>query len=229
MKKIIKSYKKIFKRYWRQLAVFALVWKILILAGVFVVIPVQARSNIIESEAEMDLPEIKFDVTKENPIQVIRKNPEIKPVVSRYEINRRAVLARAAVGRFESYPLGSINYGDLSAFYLAAEKEYGVPALILRAVASLESGEGTTMRASRAGAVGFGQFMPGTWRKYGGNGNPYDPKDAIPAMARLLASNGAADNTKAGVRQALLAYNHADWYVTKVLRLAAQFGYVIPE
>lgn len=236
MKNIIQSYKKaikIFKRYWKKLAVFSLVSKMLVMIGLFAILPAQAR----EVKNISELPEVKFDSTQPNPVQIVRQNPEIKPGLSEDQkeqlAKQRVVLARSAASRAENYnpPAGggSIDYGDLGALYLQAEKEYGVPALLIRAVASSESGEGGNMKVSSAGAMGFGQFMPGTWRHYGGDGNPYDPKDAIPAMARLLASNGAADNTKAGVRQALLAYNHADWYVNKVLKLANQFGYVIPE
>lgn len=51
------------------------------------------------------------------------------------------------------------------------------------------------------GAMGPAQFIPSTWKLYaarvaGANGksvaNPWDPKDAITAMAYLLADNGAA-------------------------------------
>lgn len=41
---------------------------------------------------------------------------------------------------------------------------------------------------SPAGAMGVAQMMPGTWPQWGGNGNPWDPADAIPAQARLMCA-----------------------------------------
>jgi cell wall-associated NlpC family hydrolase len=89
----------------------------------------------------------------------------------------------------------------------------------LAAIASVESEFGRNMRTSSAGAIGYGQFMPSTWSAYGAGGNPYDYRDALPAMARYLCANGGAQD----LRRALFAYNHADWYVDKVLALAAQY------
>ena len=61
---------------------------------------------------------------------------------------------------------------------------------------------------------------PSTWDHYG-RGNVYDPRDAIPAAARLLCANGA----RAGrdLRGAVYAYNHAWWYVDQVLTLARSY------
>jgi hypothetical protein len=63
------------------------------------------------------------------------------------------------------------------------------------------------------------QFMPPTWEAYGTDANkdgrkdPYNPVDAIFAAARYLKAAGYEDN----VRDAIWAYNHADWYVDSVL------------
>src|SRR5438270_5564868 len=83
----------------------------------------------------------------------------------------------------------------------------GVPWQVLAAIAKVESGFGQNMATSSAGAIGYGQFLPSTWAAYGNGGNPYDFHDALPAMARYLcAAGGAAD-----LRDAIFAYNHADW------------------
>lgn len=70
-----------------------------------------------------------------------------------------------------------------------------------------------------AGAGGPMQFLAGTWAIYGRGGDRWDPHDAIPAAARLLAANGAP----ADLGRAIFAYNHADWYVQDVLKQAAAY------
>jgi membrane-bound lytic murein transglycosylase B len=75
------------------------------------------------------------------------------------------------------------------------------------------------------------QFMPATWAKWGTDGfgppGPPDimnPLDAVPAAARMLCADGAATGTPAGIRAAIYAYNHATWYVSDVLALAARYA-----
>jgi NlpC/P60 family len=97
----------------------------------------------------------------------------------------------------------------------------GLPWQILAAVAKVESDFGRNMATSSAGAIGYGQFEPGTWATYGDGGNPYDYHDALPAMARYLCASGAPGN----IRSALFAYNHAEWYVDQVLAVAIRYGY----
>jgi hypothetical protein len=70
------------------------------------------------------------------------------------------------------------------------------------------------------------QFIPSTWAAYGvdanndGKKDPYNPVDAICAAARYLRADGGDKN----IRQAIFAYNHADWYVDEVLLYANQYG-----
>jgi Transglycosylase SLT domain len=76
-----------------------------------------------------------------------------------------------------------------------------------------------------AGAGGPGQFLAGTWRIYGVDGDGdgvkdrYNPADAIPSTANLLRRSGAP----ADYRRAIFAYNHANWYVDDVLSRAARY------
>jgi peptidoglycan LD-endopeptidase LytH len=71
---------------------------------------------------------------------------------------------------------------------VAAESSCHLPWTVLAAIADTESGFGTNMATSSAGAIGYGQFLPATWAGYGQGGNPYDYADALPAMARYLSS-----------------------------------------
>lgn len=110
---------------------------------------------------------------------------------------------------------------DQLAVMQQADAICGLPWQILAAVAKVESGFGSNMATSSAGAIGYGQFLPSTWTTYGGAGNPYDYHDALPAMARYLCASGAPGD----MRAALFAYNHAEWYVDQVLAIAIRYGY----
>jgi murein DD-endopeptidase MepM/ murein hydrolase activator NlpD len=102
--------------------------------------------------------------------------------------------------------------------YQAAGTQYGVRWEHLAAINEIETDYGRNLNVSSAGAVGWMQFMPATWRAYGVDANrdgvedPYNPVDAIFAAARYLKAAGYADD----VDRALFAYNHADWYVDSV-------------
>ena len=82
--------------------------------------------------------------------------------------------------------------------------ESGVPWEVLAAIAKVESSFGSNMATSSAGAIGYGQFLPASWRAYGNGGNPYDYRDAIPAMARYLVDHGAPGDLPG----AIWHYNH---------------------
>jgi hypothetical protein len=103
--------------------------------------------------------------------------------------------------------------------YQAAAIQYGVRWEVLAAVNEIETDYGRNLNVSSAGAVGWMQFLPSTWRMYGvdangdGKKDPYNPVDAIFAAARYLKAAGYERD----VRRAIFAYNHADWYVESVL------------
>jgi len=110
--------------------------------------------------------------------------------------------------------------------YQAAGIEYGVRWEVLAAINEIETDYGRNLNVSTAGAVGWMQFLPSTWKRYGvdanhdGRRDPYNPVDAIFSAARYLK---AAD-AQTDVRQAIFAYNHADWYVDSVLMRASLLG-----
>jgi murein DD-endopeptidase MepM/ murein hydrolase activator NlpD len=129
----------------------------------------------------------------------------------------------------------------LIAIYKQAGHRYHLPWKVLAAINSIETNYGRNLNVSSAGAMGWMQFMPGTWQMYAvradgrGRPNPYDPRDAIFTAAKYLAANGARHH----LRRAIFAYNHAAWYVEAVLlkaqaivdrstSLSKHHGYALP-
>ena len=114
----------------------------------------------------------------------------------------------------------------LLAIYQAAGIEYGVRWEVLAAINEIETDYGRNLNVSTAGAVGWMQFLPSTWKMYGvdanndGRKDPYNPVDAIFAAARYLKAAGADQD----ITRAIFAYNHADWYVQSVLLRARLIG-----
>ena len=123
-------------------------------------------------------------------------------------------------------PVHELAYEELQALWLRAGSAYAIPWQVLAAINKIESNFGRNMGPSSAGAVGWMQFMPDTWLRWGMDGDgdgmadPWNPVDAVHAAARYLA---AADG-RTDISRAIFAYNHAQWYVDDVLQLAAMFG-----
>ena len=92
-----------------------------------------------------------------------------------------------------------------------------------------ETAHGRITSTSSAGARGVMQFMPATWATYGIDGDGdrradiTKNADSIHSAANYLDHTGARTGTD-GVRRALHAYNHADWYVNDVLYYAQAYG-----
>jgi Transglycosylase SLT domain/Peptidase family M23 len=110
--------------------------------------------------------------------------------------------------------------------YQACGTEYGIPWEVLAAINKIETGFGTNLNVSSAGAVGWMQFLPSSWEAYGldangdGRKDPYNPVDAICAAAHYLKVAGGTKD----LYGAILAYNHADWYAQEVLLYARAYG-----
>jgi murein DD-endopeptidase MepM/ murein hydrolase activator NlpD len=117
-----------------------------------------------------------------------------------------------------------LSYEQLRELWQRAGAAYGVPWQVLGAINKIESNFGQNMGPSSAGAVGWMQFMPSTWERWGmdadgdGIADPWDPEDAVYSAARYLAAAGAQSD----ISRAIFAYNHAQWYVDDVLNLASQ-------
>src|SRR4051812_18559915 len=138
------------------------------------------------------------------------------------------------VATFGPAPIGVPNFvidsfeipPFLLPIYQSCGTEYGIPWQVLASINKIETAFGTNLNVSSAGAQGWMQFIPSTWAAYGvdanndGKKDPYNPVDAICAAARYLRAAGGDKD----IRQAILAYNHADWYADEVLLGANQYG-----
>ncbi|GAA0290658.1 hypothetical protein GCM10009528_04320 [Kineococcus aurantiacus] len=114
-------------------------------------------------------------------------------------------------------------YADL--YVRAAATCAGARPALLAAVGQVESGHGANTGPSSAGAQGPMQFMPSTFAAYAvdgdgdGDAEVGDPADAVFSAAKYLCANGAGGGREAEAA-ALFRYNHADWYVAMVQRVA---------
>ncbi|MDE3841061.1 hypothetical protein C0966_17505 (plasmid) [Bacillus methanolicus] len=138
-------------------------------------------------------------------------------------------------------------------YYLYAEQKYGVPWYYLAAIHGIETSFSTNpTMVSSVGAVGHMQFMPSTWvgsryettgglvsadlditnldiiKNGGGYGvdadndgiaSPWSIADSVAAAAKYLSNNGFSND----IRKAIWHYNHADWYVNKVIAHAEMY------
>jgi hypothetical protein len=127
--------------------------------------------------------------------------------------------------------------GEIPAPYLtlyrAAGQRYGIDWAVLAAIGKVECDHGRDPEPScthpgvvnAAGAGGPMQFLAGTWAAYGVDGDRdgvksrWDPADAIYGAANYLRAAGAP----AELRRAIFTYNHADWYVEAVMRIASSY------
>lgn len=138
--------------------------------------------------------------------------------------------------RSAQLPVATVQAGQITSYlqlFQASAVRY-CPAMswtVLAAIGQIESADGQNNGPSSAGALGPMQFMPATWAAWGINGfgpagtpDIMNPLDAVPSAARMLCADGASAGTPAGLRQAIFAYNHANWYVDEVLALAAQYA-----
>jgi hypothetical protein len=133
-------------------------------------------------------------------------------------------------------PVGSVSAGTQPTSYIqlfkdsAAEYCPGLSWTVLAAIGQIESDDGTNVGPSSAGALGPMQFLPSTWARWGidafgqtGPPNVMNPYDAVPSAAKLLCADGAGAGGSS-LSHAIFGYNHANWYVSEVLALAAEYA-----
>jgi cell wall-associated NlpC family hydrolase len=144
----------------------------------------------------------------------------------------RVVQPQASTGSgaiaFTSTPAqpGGTSFAALRPIWQAAGNSYGIPWEVLAAINKVETNFGQNLGPSSAGAVGWMQFMPSTWARWGVDANgdgvadPNNPTDAIFSAARYLAGCGGQFD----IARAVYCYNHATWYVNEVLGLASLYS-----
>jgi membrane-bound lytic murein transglycosylase B len=144
------------------------------------------------------------------------------------ESARQIAAARKSAEAARRAAIGPISALDIPAAYRSAYQSAartcpGLNWTLLAAVGQVESGHGRNNGPSSAGAIGPMQFRPTTFAAYAVDGDQdgvldaWDPDDAIFTAAHYLCVTGAHGGSVAGVHAALLAYNHAEWYVDLVL------------
>jgi murein DD-endopeptidase MepM/ murein hydrolase activator NlpD len=146
--------------------------------------------------------------------------------------------ASTTIAGFGPAPIGVPNFvidsfeipPFLLPIYQACGTQYGIPWEVLASINKIETAFGTNLGTSTAGAIGWMQFLPSSWREYGldangdGRKDPYNPVDAICAAAHYLKVAGGGHD----LYHAIFAYNHADWYVQEVLLYARSYGKLPP-
>jgi membrane-bound lytic murein transglycosylase B len=124
------------------------------------------------------------------------------------------------------------NY--LALYRSAATTCSGLPWTVLAAIGQVESGHGRNDGPSSAGAMGPMQFEPATFQAYAvdgdhdGRADIDDPADAIYTAAHYLCANGGGRGPEA-LNNAILDYNHAQWYATLVENLANKYAAAYPS
>ena len=127
---------------------------------------------------------------------------------------------------FTEAQTGPMPFAALRTIWQAAGNAYGIPWEVLAAINKVETDFGSNLGPSSAGAVGWMQFLPSTWARWGMDANgdgiadPDNPTDAIFSAARYLAACGGQTDIAA----AIYCYNHSSQYVDDVLTLAALYS-----
>lgn len=130
--------------------------------------------------------------------------------------------------------LNSIPPRYLNLYLQASSECPALPWQVLAGIGKVETDHGQSnlpgvaSGANFAGAEGPMQFEPATFASFETGPDlplsPYDPADAIDTTAQMLCADGASSGTLTGIKSAIFAYNHANWYVNEVLAWASRYG-----
>ena len=107
----------------------------------------------------------------------------------------------------------------------------GLSWTVLAAIGQIESADGTNVGPSSAGALGPMQFLPSTWAHLGNRrlrpdrpaGRP-ESRTTRCRRPRGCSARTARPAAAQSLSHAIFDYNHADWYVSEVLALAAEYA-----
>lgn len=221
---VVKYLRKFARENAQRISALMLASKMLSVVMLLALLPLGAGSQTPKTQ---NSPEIKLDQT--SPLAVAGKNRQVAIATGESNLDWQTKAAARKIGYSDTSSFGIER--DPSYFrglYQRAGAAYGVPWQLLEAVHYVESGASdSTTERSYAGAQGPMQFMPGTWRTWGVDGNGdgradiTNVEDAVFGAAHLLAAGGAAEGN---YQSALFNYNHAQWYVDKVLGVARDAG-----
>lgn len=238
LNKQIKNVRKYLTK--ERLIAISMLYKVIGMVIVLSLVPLgtmQINAQEPEPEVQVWESDLRLDVQNSVPVVLELIKPEITIGESNYqkyireqEDAKNRALALKTAKEAESRNVvsretprtytGDASFEEKRELAQRAASAYGVDWKLVEAVWQVESGKSwNTAVKSYAGAQGPMQFMPGTWRSVGidangdGVADANNAEDAVYSGAKYLAMNGAAAGN---IDQALLAYNHAGWYVTKV-------------
>lgn len=170
----------------------------------------------IQEENEMT----SYSRAYEQAIEYMETNEATESTVATYQASNDTAFVKGNLLPADTPPAEYIP------IYQAAGKKYNVDWTTLAALHRVETNFSThSTMVSSVGAQGHMQFMPATFEAYGVDGNnngkvsPWELQDAIYSAANYLNASGYSKSH----RQALFAYNRADWYVDKVLSFASNY------
>ena len=126
---------------------------------------------------------------------------------------------------------------EMLTIYARVGEQTGIDWAVLAAIGKVESDHARSTAQGVHSGVNFAGCCAGpmqislvggsqsTWGRYRADGNAdgrmsvYDPADAVLAAANYLRATGAPSDYD----RAIFAYNHAQWYVTKIQRIASSY------
>lgn len=184
----------------------------------------QTKINDIQEQRE----EIKRKLDKAEGYDIVKLSREDMELTAHQEAYEKALEILKGQSEISLEPTftpitlkpGQVVPIEYVPYYQAAGERFGIDWFVLAAIHEIETSYSThPSMLSTAGAVGHMQFLPSTFNAYAIDGNgdgqrsPWNVQDAIFTAANYLASSGY----KKDVRKAIWHYNHAEWYVNKVL------------
>ncbi|MEI6040203.1 MAG: lytic transglycosylase domain-containing protein [Candidatus Berkelbacteria bacterium] len=227
-KKLIQIFRINNKEWVKKINHYLRITKVTTLVLSFTIMPIWPVKAFTEVQpVENYKTAIVFD--KNNPDILVE--PDLKKPIeagqSNYDLTNKTKIVVSSVNK---YPDAG-SHSDPTEFrpiYYAAAVKFGIPWQLIEAVHQVETGKsGSTDKRSYAGATGPMQFMPGTWRAYGvdgdldGTADITNVTDAIYTAAHYLAKSGADEGR---YKDALFNYNHSQAYVNKVINIAYEIG-----